>query len=152
MPQIGEAAPDFELLNQDSQPVKLSSYRGKKVILFAFPQAYTANCNAQACGFRDSFPKIEAKGAIVLGVSPDKPETLKKWKQDKNLQYDLLSDPHHNVLDAWNAWGRSLLGLVTIPRTNRSFWVIDENGVIIDAQLGIAPSASVERALKAISG
>ncbi len=151
MPQIGEAAPDFELLNQDSQPVKLNDYRGKKVILFAFPQAYTANCNAQACGFRDSFPKIEAKGAIVLGVSPDKPETLRKWKQDKNLQYDLLSDPNHNVLDAWNAWGRSLLGLVTIPRTNRSFWVIDENGVVIDAQLGIAPSASVERALKALS-
>lgn len=151
MPQIGSIAPDFELPNQDGKLVKLSDYRGKKVIIFAFPQAYTANCNAQACGFRDNFPKIEAQGAVVLGLSPDKPETLKKWKQDKNLQYDLLSDPDHVFLDAWNAWGRSLLGLITIPRTNRSFWVIDEKGVVIDTQLGVTPSVSVERALRAIT-
>lgn len=151
MPQIGEQAPDFSLTNQDGNTVKLSDYKGRKVILFAFPQANTANCNTQACGFRDSFPKIEARGAVVLGISPDKPEALKKWKAEKNLQYDLLSDPDHAVLDAWNAWGRSLFRVVTIPRTNRSFWVMDENGVVIDVQLGVAPYASVQRALAAIN-
>jgi peroxiredoxin Q/BCP len=150
MPDIGVQAPDFELTNQDGKPIKLSDYRGKKVILFAFPQAFTMGCNNQACGFRDQFPKVEAGNAVVLGISPDKPETLKSWKQEKNLQYDLLSDPDHKVLDAWSAWGMSLLGLLTLPRTTRSVWVIGENGQVIDAQVGISPSESVRRALAAI--
>lgn len=151
MPTIGEKAPDFELLNQDGKPVHLSDYAGKKVILFAFPQAFTPGCNNQACGFRDQFPQIAASGAVVLGVSPDKPSVLKSWKAEKQLQYDLLSDPDHKVLDAWHAWGKSLFGLVTIPRTNRSFWVVDEQGVIIDAQLGVSPADSVVRALAALN-
>lgn len=150
MPNIGEAAPDFELTNQDGKKVKLSDYRGKKVILFAFPQAYTAGCEKQVCGFRDQFPKIEAKGAVVLGVSPDKPEVLKRWKAERGLQYDLLSDPNHQTLDAWQAWGLSLFSLITIPGTRRSYWVIDERGIVVDMQLGIAPSESVTRALAAI--
>jgi peroxiredoxin Q/BCP len=149
MPDIGQPAPDFELTNQDGKRVRLSDFRGKKVILFAFPQAFTAGCNAQACGFRDEFPRIQTANAVIFGLSPDSPETLKKWKTAKNLPYDLLSDSDHRVLDSWNAWGRSLLNLVTIPRTTRSFWVIDENGTIIDGQVGITPSESVTRALAA---
>jgi peroxiredoxin Q/BCP len=151
MPTIGEQAPDFELTNQDGKQVKLSDYRGKKVILFAFPQAYTAGCEMQVCGFRDQFPQIEAKGAVVLGVSPDKPEKLKRWKADRGLQYDLLSDTDHTMLDEWNAWGTPFLGF-TVPRTNRSFWVMDENGVVIAMQLGVLPGASVKQALAAVSG
>src|SRR5689334_13109824 len=150
MPDIGVQAPDFELTNQDGKPIKLSDYRGRKVILFAFPAAFTMGCNNQACGFRDQFPKVEAGNAVVLGISPDKPETLKSWKQEKNLQYDLLSDPDHKVLDAWAAWGLSLLGLLTLPRTTRSVWVIGEDGQVIDAQVGISPGESVKRALAAI--
>ncbi len=151
MPAIGETAPDFELLNQDSLPVRLKKYRGRKVILFAFPKAYTPDCTAQACGFRDQFPQIEAGGAVVLGISTDKPDTLKRWKIDNNLQYDLLSDPNHEVLGEWDAWGKPVLGVFKLRRPNRSFWVIDENGVIIDAKLGIGPDESVTRALKALS-
>jgi peroxiredoxin Q/BCP len=150
MPDIAQQAPDFELSNQDGKRVKLSDFRGKKVILFAFPQAFTSGCNAQACGFRDEFPKFEAGNAVVLGISPDSPETLAKWKKAKNLPYDLLSDPKHEILDAWSAWGRSVFGLLTIPRTTRSVWVIDENGVVIDAQVGVMPGASVRRALAAV--
>lgn len=150
MPDVGVQAPDFQLLNQDGKPVRLSDFRGRKVILFAFPQAFTSGCNAQACGFRDEFPKIEARNAVVLGISPDSPETLKKWKQDKNLQYDLLSDPDHKVLNEWSAWGRSLLGLIKLPRTTRSVWVLDNNGRVIDAEVGITPAESVQRALAAI--
>lgn len=150
MPDIGVQSPDFELPNQDGKTIKLSDFRGKKVILFAFPQAFTMGCNNQACGFRDQFPKVEAGNAVVLGISPDQPDTLKRWKQEKNLQYDLLSDPDHKVLDAWSAWGRSLLGLLTLPRTTRSVWVIGEDGKVIDAQVGISPGESVRRALVAI--
>jgi thioredoxin-dependent peroxiredoxin len=152
MPTIGETAPDFELTNQDGQKVKLSDYRGKKVILFAFPQAYTMGCEAQVCGFRDQFPKIEAKGAVVLGVSPDKPEILKQWTAERGLQYDLLSDPNHTALDAWHAWGKTLLGIIKLPRTRRSYWVMDENGVVIDMQVGVLPADSVKRALAAVGG
>jgi peroxiredoxin Q/BCP len=151
MPAIGEQAPDFELLNQDNKPVKLSDYRGKKVILFAYPKAFTSGCTTQACGFRDSFPKIEAGNAVVLGISPDDTETLKKWKAEEKLPYDLLSDPDHKVLEAWGAWGeRSMYGN-TFMGVIRSHWVIDENGVISDEQLKISPEKSVEKAVKVVS-
>ncbi len=151
MATIGVTAPDFELPNQDGKMVRLSDFRGQKVILFAFPKAFTPGCNDQACGFRDEFPRVETANAVVLGISPDKPETLKKWKEAKRLPYDLFSDAEHKTLGAWSAWGWSLLGLVTIPLTTRSVWVIDENGVVIDAQVGIRPGESVRRALTTVA-
>jgi peroxiredoxin Q/BCP len=150
MPSVNVPAPDFELPNQDGKLIKLSNLHGKKVILFAFPQAYTGGCTAQACGFRDEFPKIESVPAVVLGISPDSQSTLKDWKRDHNLPYDLLSDPDHKVLDQWSAWGMWLFGMVRLPRTVRSVWVINENGIVIEADVGISPAESVRKALEAI--
>jgi peroxiredoxin Q/BCP len=151
MPQTGDIAPDFELLNQAGEKVKLSNYRGKRVILFAFPKAGTEGCTKQACGFRDEFPKIEAGNAVVLGISPDEPKQLKKWKEKENLPYDLLSDPDHTVLEAWGAWGersmygRKFMGVI------RSHWVIDENGIVLDEQLKISPANSVKNAVQTVT-
>lgn len=150
MPQAGQQAPDFELLNQDGKSVKLSDYRGKKVILFAFPRADTPGCTTQACGFRDHFPKIEAQGAVVLGISDDQPKDLLKWKQKENLPYDLLSDPDHAVLEAWNAWGEKSMYGKKFFGTIRSHWVIDENGVVIDEQLKVSPEKSIELGVKKV--
>lgn len=152
MLQIGQPAPDFQLPNQDGKLIKLSDFRGKKVILFAFPKANTMGCNAQACSFRDEFPRIQTADAVVLGISADSQATLKQWKQMKKLPYDLLSDPDHQVLEAWNAWGQSLLGIINLPMTTRSFWAVDEDGRIIDMQVGISPAESVRRALAAVEG
>jgi peroxiredoxin Q/BCP len=150
MPKAGEKAPDFELPNQDGKLVKLSDYRGKKVILFAYPKAGTSGCTTQACGFRDQFPKIEAGNAVVLGISPDAPKDQLKWKKKENLPYDLLSDVDHKVIDAWGAWGeRSMYGKKFMG-VIRSHWVIDENGVITDEQIKIAPEKSVETAVKTV--
>jgi peroxiredoxin Q/BCP len=151
MPTIGQPAPDFELPNQDGKTVKLSDFRGKKVILFAFPKADTPGCTTQACGFRDHFPKIEAGNAVVLGISPDQPEDLLKWKKKQNLPYDLLSDPHHKVLDAWGAWGEKTNYGKTYMGVIRSHWVIDENGILADEQLKISPEKSVEKGVQAVS-
>jgi peroxiredoxin Q/BCP len=151
MPNIGQPAPDFELLNQEGQTVRLSDYRGKKVVIFAFPKANTGGCNAQACAFRDELPRIESSNAVVLGVSTDSVETLKGWKQSKKLQYDLLSDSDHKFLEAWGAWGIPVVSIIKLPMAMRSYWVIDEQGIVIAAQVGVGPTDSVEKALKAIS-
>lgn len=149
MLMIGNKAPDFSLLNQDGKTIRLSDFQGKKVILFAFPKANTPGCNNQACSFRDEFPQIESSNAVVLGISTDSTAALKSWKQMKNLQYDLLSDPNHEVLEAWGAWGIKL-GIVALPVATRSYWVIDEVGTIIDMEIGVRPEASVEKAVAAI--
>lgn len=152
MPHTGELAPDFELLNQDGKTVKLSGFRGKKVILFAYPKADTPGCTTQACGFRDRFPHVETHNAVVLGISPDLPKALLKWKNKVNLPYDLLSDPEHAVLEAWGAWGEKSMYGKTYWGVLRSHWVIDENGTVIDAQIKISPEDSVAKALSTVGG
>jgi len=150
MPKVGEAAPDFELLNQERQTVRLSDYRGKRVIIFAFPKANTMGCNNQACSFRDVFPQIESRNAVVLGVSSDSVEALAGWKRRQNLQYDLLSDPDHQMLEAWDAWGFRLLVIKLPISATRSYWVIDEHGTLVDQQIGVRPKESVDKALAAV--
>lgn len=151
MLNVGEKAPDFELLNQDGKTVRLSDFKGKKLIIFAFPKAGTGGCTAQACGFRDKYPKIEAGNATVLGISPDLPEALKKWQNDESIPYDLLSDPNHEIIEAWGAWGeRSMYGRKYMG-VIRSHWVIDEDGVVIDEQIKISPADSVSKGIAAVS-
>ncbi len=150
MPIVGQTGPDFELLNQDGQVVRLSDFRGRRVIIFAFPKANTMGCNNQACSFRDIFPKIESHNAVVLGVSSDSVEELAGWKKRKQLQYDLLSDPDHKMLDAWDAWGLKLF-IIKLPiSATRSYWVIDEHGILADQQIGVRPQESVNKALAAV--
>ena len=151
MPTVGETAPDFELLNQDGETVKLSDYRGQRVLLFAYPKAGTSGCTTQACGFRDAFPKFEGVNATVLGISPDEPKALKKWKEDENLPYDLVSDPEHKILEAWGAWGeRSMYGKKYMG-VIRSHWIIDEDGKIVDEQIKISPKKSIELGVKVLT-
>ncbi len=150
MPAKGETAPDFELPNQDGKTVKLSDFRGQKVVLFAYPRAGTSGCTTQACGFRDSTPTLETSNAVVLGISDDAPGKLLKWKDEQSLNFDLLSDADHEVLEAWGAWGEKSMYGKKYMGTIRSHWVIDENGVVVDEQIKVSPKKSVELAMKAI--
>ena len=148
MLNIGDVAPDFELISDEGAPVKLSDLRGQRVVLFFYPKADTPGCTTQACGFRDNFPKIEAAGATVLGISPDQPDRLAKWRAKEGFPYSLLSDPEHTVADAYAVWGekknygRSYQGII------RSHFVVDAEGKIEDVQFKVSPKNSIERALK----
>jgi thioredoxin-dependent peroxiredoxin len=143
MLNIGDKAPDFELLSDEGLAVRLSDFRGRRVIVFFYPKADTPGCTAQACGFRESFPRIEAANATVLGISPDKPETLAKWRQKENLPYNLLSDVDHQVAEAYGVWGeRSMYGKTYMGIT-RSHFVIGPDGKLEDVQIKVKPEDSV---------
>jgi peroxiredoxin Q/BCP len=147
MLKVGEPAPDFSLLNQDGKTVHLSDYRGKKLVMFAYPKAGTSGCTTQACGFRDQFPKLTQSNVAVLGISPDEPADQLSWKIKENLPYDLVCDPDHKVLEQWGAWGEKTNYGKTYEGVIRSHWIIDEKGILVDQQLDVKPVESVEKAV-----
>src|SRR5919107_4560814 len=99
MLSAGDSAPDFEIPNQDGEPVKLSDLRGRRVVLYFYPKADTPGCTTQACGIRDRGDEYGASGATVLGVSPDKPAALRKFADKYGLAFTLLGDPTHSVAE-----------------------------------------------------
>lgn len=148
MPQVGRKAPAFTLKNQRGETVRLSDFLGRKVVLFAFPKANTGGCNSQACGFSEQTPAFDARGAVVLGVSPDSPEKLAAWKEQKGLAFDLLSDPDRKLLEKWGAWGEKSLYGKKYLGVVRSHWIIGEDGMLLDERIKVSPAKSVELAAK----
>ena len=146
MPAIGRKAPAFTLENQDGEKVRLADFAGHTVVLFAYPKADTPGCTAQACGFSEQAPAFDARGAVVLGISPDAPAALARWKQKKGLAFDLLSDPEHTVLEKYGAWGEKSMYGKTYMGVIRSHWIIGPDGKVLDEQLKVSPKASVEKA------
>jgi peroxiredoxin Q/BCP len=128
LPEVGDPAPDFTLLDADGAPVTLADLRGRRVVLYAYPAAGTPGCTTQACDFRDNLASLQAHGYTVLGLSPDAPAALATFRDAEGLTFPLLSDPDHAVLEQYGAWGekqqygRTYLGVI------RSTFVIDEDG------------------------
>lgn len=148
--KIGDAAPDFELLSDKGQKVKLSDYRGKRVILYFYPKDDTTGCTKQACGFRDAYPQIEERNAVVLGLSPDNEQSHQKFKTKYDLPFTLLVDEGHKVAEQYGVWGeRSLYG-VKYDGVIRSHFLIDEQGRLADVQVKVSATDSVQRALAAV--
>lgn len=148
---VGDVVIDFELVSDEGKMVKLSDFDGRRLIIFFYPKADTPGCTRQACGFRDEFPRIEADGAVVLGISPDSPEKLAKWKAKLELPYTLLSDPDHKVAEAYGVWGEKKLYGRTYMGIIRSHFVIGPDGRFQDIQIKVSPKKSVELALKAVT-
>jgi peroxiredoxin Q/BCP len=148
---VGDLAPEFRAITDSGAIVNLADFRGKRVILYFYPKDDTPGCTTQSCGFRDQFPVIEEKNAVVLGVSPDGQKSHAKFKTKFNLPFTLLVDEDHAISEAYGVWvqksmfGKKYLGI------ERSHFVIGEDGRIIEAAVKVSPEESVERALAALS-
>jgi peroxiredoxin Q/BCP len=141
--RIGDTAPDFELESDGGERIRLSDFRGKKVVVYFYPKDDTPGCTTQACGFRDEYPRIEERQAVVLGISPDGVESHKKFKTKYTLPFRLLADTGHRVARAYGVWG----GLANV----RSHFVVDENGKLADVRIKVSPEDSVRQALDALA-
>jgi peroxiredoxin Q/BCP len=143
--QAGDQAPDFTLPADDGTSVTLSSLRGQKVIVYFYPAAMTPGCTKQACDFSDSIDRLQAEGYTVLGISPDKPEKLAKFRERDGLTITLLSDPDKDVLTTWGAFGEKKLYGKVVEGVIRSTFVVDEQGTITLAQYNVKATGHVAK-------
>ncbi|HEY6762525.1 MAG TPA: thioredoxin-dependent thiol peroxidase [Baekduia sp.] len=126
----GTPAPDFELPDQRGEPVRLSSFRGQKVVLYFYPKASTPGCTTQACGIRDHHEDFTAAGAVVLGVSPDPVKAIRKFSEKQHLNFELLADEDHEVAEAYGVWVEKSMYGKTYWGAKRATFIIDEDGVV----------------------
>jgi thioredoxin-dependent peroxiredoxin len=143
----GKPAPDFELESDSGETVRLSDFRGSPVVLYFYPKDDTPGCTTEACEFRDAYDVYRERGVEILGISPDDVRSHEKFKAKYELPFTLLADPDHKVAEAYGVWGeRSFAGKKYLG-INRSTFVIDEDGNIARAMLGIKPAGHAAQVL-----
>ncbi|QIS18277.1 thioredoxin-dependent thiol peroxidase [Nocardia terpenica] len=147
----GDAAPEFTLPDADGKPVSLADYRGRKVIVYFYPAASTPGCTKQACDFRDSLAELGGAGIDVIGISPDKPAKLAKFRDNEKLTFPLLSDPDREVLTAWGAYGEKMMYGKKITGVIRSTFLVDEQGRIALAQYNVRATGHVAKLRRDLS-
>jgi peroxiredoxin Q/BCP len=141
----GDTAPDFTLPDADGKDVSLADYRGRKVIVYFYPAAMTPGCTTQACDFRDSLDSLAAAGYAVLGISPDKPEKLAKFRERDSVTFPLLGDPTRATLEAYGAWGEKTMYGKKVTGVIRSTFVVGEDGKLEQAQYGVKATGHVAK-------
>ncbi len=149
--EVGATAPSFTLTAADGTSVSLSDFAGRRVIVYFYPAAMTPGCTKQACDFRDSLDALQAEGFAVVGISPDKPEKLAKFVERDAITFPLLSDPGHEVLESYGAWGEKSLYGKTVVGVIRSTIVLDAEGRVELAKYNVKATghvASLRKALK----
>jgi peroxiredoxin Q/BCP len=145
----GDKAPSFNLIDQHGDKVKLSDFKGRKVLVYFYPKADTPGCTQQACGLRDILPKVG--DTSVIGISPDKPTKQLKFDEKYSLGFPLLADEDHGVAEAYDVWqeksmyGRKYMGIL------RSAFLVDEKGKIEQAWYKISPKDTATNLLKSLS-
>lgn len=144
----GDTAPDFTLTSDTGETVSLTDLRGRKVIVYFYPAAMTPGCTTQACDFTDSLDSLQAAGYEVLGISPDKPEKLARFREKDGLTIRLLSDPEKEVLAAYGAFGEKKLYGKVVQGVIRSTFVVDEDGKVEVAQYNVKATGHVAKLRK----
>ncbi len=151
MIEIATAAPDFELPNQDGEPVRLSDLRGQEVVLYFYPKANTPGCTIQACGVRDHQADYGATGATVLGVSPDPVKAVKKFHDEQGLNFNLLADSDHAVCELYGVWGEKSMYGRTYMGAMRSTFIIDAGGIVRHVIEKASPKTHDDEVLAALA-
>ncbi|MGD1992417.1 MAG: thioredoxin-dependent thiol peroxidase [Anaerolineae bacterium] len=150
MLETGAVAPDFTLTADDGRSVSLSDFRGQKVVVYFYPKADTPGCTKQACAIRDAYPQIEASDAVVIGISPDSPDKLVKFREKYDLPFILLSDPDNEVAKAYSAWGEKTSFGNTYEGILRSHFGVDAEGRLTEVALKVKPLTTSNLALRLI--
>jgi peroxiredoxin Q/BCP len=150
--EVGDKAPAFSLSDADGNTVKLSDFKGRKVIVYFYPAASTPGCTKQACDFRDSLAELNEAGLDVIGISPDKPAKLAKFRDAEGLTFPLLSDPDREVLAAWGTFGEKTMYGKTVQGVIRSMFVVDENGKIEVAQYNVKAAHTATKIQRILAG
>ncbi|WP_229073125.1 thioredoxin-dependent thiol peroxidase [Actinoplanes sp. DH11] len=141
----GDTAPDFTLPTDNGDSLTLKDLRGRKVVLYAYPNAMTPGCTKQACDFRDSLASLQAAGYEVVGISPDKPAKLAKFRERDAITFPLVSDEDKSVLTAYGAFGEKQLYGKTVTGVIRSTFVINEDGTIERALYNVKATGHVAK-------
>lgn len=144
----GDTAPDFTLSTDTGESVTLSDLRGEKVIVYFYPAAMTPGCTKQACDFSESLDSLKGDGYTVLGISPDKPEKLAKFRDKEHLTLTLLSDPDKQVMTQWGAFGEKKLYGKTVQGVIRSTVVVGEDGTVENAWYNVKATGHVAKLRK----
>ncbi|HWF27704.1 MAG TPA: thioredoxin-dependent thiol peroxidase [Mycobacterium sp.] len=147
----GEKAPDFSLPDADGNKVSLADYRGRRVVVYFYPAASTPGCTKQACDFRDNLHDLNEAGIDVVGISPDMPEKLAKFRDAEGLTFPLLSDPDRKVLTAYGAFGEKMMYGRAVQGVIRSTFVVDEKGKIAVAQYNVKAAHTTTNIQKIIA-
>ena len=150
MIEPGKPAPDFELPDQDGNPVRLSDLRGQNIVLYFYPKADTPGCTTQACGIRDHSADYDATGAVVLGVSPDPVQAVKKFHGGQSLNFTLLADEDHAVCDLYGVWAEKTNYGRTYWGALRSTFIIDPEGTVAKVFPKVSPKTHDEVVLEAL--
>jgi peroxiredoxin Q/BCP len=130
LPLPGQTAPDFALLDEEGQSVRLSDFRGRKVVLFFYPRANTPGCTKEACGFRDDYADFERRGVVILGISPDEVNAQAKFRQKYEFPFHLLADADHQVAELYGVWGLKKFMGREYMGVKRTTFLIDEEGQV----------------------
>ncbi len=128
--QVGDKAPNFNAIDQDGNTIKLSDFKGKKVVVFFYPKASTPGCTMEACNLRDNHTLLQEKGYVLLGVSADSPKRQKNFKEKYHLPFSLLADENKEIINAFGVWGPKKFMGRTYDGIHRTTFVINENGII----------------------
>lgn len=152
MLNVGTKAPDFTLSDQDGNQVRLSDFLGRKVVLYFYPKDNTPGCTRQACTFAERYPAFQAKGAVVIGISKDSAASHQKFAQKYELPFLLLADPELQAIQAYGVWQeKKLYGKVSMGVV-RTTYLIDEQGVIVQAQEKVKPDTNPQDFLAYVEG
>jgi peroxiredoxin Q/BCP len=141
----GDTAPPFTLPDAEGKDVSLDDFRGRKVVVYFYPAASTPGCTKEACDFRDNLAELNDAGFAVVGVSPDKPEKLAKFRDAEALTFPLLSDPSRSVLTAYGAFGEKTMYGKKVTGVIRSTFVVDEAGKIEQALYNVKATGHVAK-------